>query len=301
MSNTELKGKAVQLQGRKQDLKFLSEQFCFGDFCIYRVSSVRLNPQTNKEEEYDDYYLKSPSFDSMTDDWEIYNEAIDIVSLIDGEAQLQVAIFTFVEREPQGLPDFLPVQVNTTVAEFKEGAPPNINALTPTARTGLIPSDYRKILTALGLEVPEDVKKRDDVRALELVDKQKNVIESHFPVLELVKIDENVREALTYYGYQHSWSNLYRAWDVIKKDARYRSSVGWRDSSFREYVKGTCIKGNENRFSQTANYHRHGGPGREKELPDEPMDLDKAELFMQVLMLYWLNWKRDNLATQLDT
>jgi hypothetical protein len=24
------------------------------------------------------------------------------------------------------------------------------------------------------------------------------------------------------------------------------------------------------------------------------MVLDDAELFMQVLMLYWLNWKRDN-------
>jgi hypothetical protein len=237
----------------------------------------------------------------MTDDWEIYNEAIEIVSLINGEAQLQVAIFTLVGREPLGVPDFLPVQADTTVIEFKEGTPCNVSALPPTAKMRLIPSDYRKILAGLGLEVPEDVKERDDVRDLELVDKQKNVIENHFPVLELVKIDENVSEALTYYGYQHSWSNLYRTWEVIKKDARYRSSGGWRDSSFREYVKGAYIKGNENRFSQTANYHRHGGPGREKELPDEPMDLAEAELFVQVLMLYWLNWKRDNLEIQLDT
>lgn len=263
MSNTELKGKAVRLQGRKQDLKFLSEQFCFGDFCIYRVSSVRLNPQTNKEEEYDDYYLKSPSFDSKADNWEIYSEAIDIVSLINGEAQLEVAIYTFVQgKPPKGLPDFLPVRLDSTVTEFKEGTQANENILPPTARLKLIPSDYRKFVEALGVEAPEGLKKRDDVKDLELVDKQEKVIESHFPLLELVKSDENVGEALTYYGYEHSWSNLYRTWEVIKKEMGYRSgSKGWERSGFRRSIKGTCIEGNENRFSQTANYNRHGGVG----------------------------------------
>jgi hypothetical protein len=71
MKTTELSGKAVQLHGRKQDLDFLSERFCFGDFCICRVNSASLDPQTNKAEEYDEYYLKSPSFDSKTDDREI--------------------------------------------------------------------------------------------------------------------------------------------------------------------------------------------------------------------------------------
>ena len=296
MKTTELSGKAVQLHGRKQDLDFLSERFCFGDFCICRVNSASLDPQTNKAEEYDEYYLKSPSFDSKTDDREINSEAVDIVALINGEAQLEVAIYTIVAgRPPKGLPDFLPVQASAnTVSEFKNGARSSVNILASAITGRLIPSDFRKLCEAQGLKVPEDLKKRDDVKALELVAKQEKVIETHFPLLELVTSDENVREALTYYGYQHSWSNLYRAWDVIKKDTGYRSNKGWKNSSFRVSLKGTPIKGNENRFSQTANYHRHGGPGREKKLPDSPMVLDDAELFMQVLMLYWLNWKCDN-------
>jgi hypothetical protein len=303
MKTTELNGKAVQLHGRKQDLKSLSEHFCFRDFCIYGVSSASLNAQTNKEEEYDEYYLKSPSFDSKTDDREINSEAVDIVALINGEAQLEVAIYTIVGgRPPKGLPDFLPVQASAnTVSEFKNGARAGVNILASAITGRLIPSDFRKLCEAQGLEVPEDLKKRDDVKALELVAKQEKVIESHFPLLELVKSDENVREALSYYGYQHSWSNLFRAWEVIKKDMGYRSSKGWKNSSFGASLRGTRINGNENRFSQTANYHRHGGPGREKELPNAPMLLDEAELFMQVLMLYWLNWKRDNPKIQLVT
>lgn len=298
MNTGALNGKAVQLRGREEDLQHLARQFCFEDFCIHSVKSVRVDPATNREEEYEEYYLKSRSFDSKANDGEIYSEAVDILALINGETQLEVGIFTIVNGKPQGGPDFQLVQAENTVTEFRDGKIIALNVFVPTAKGRLIPSDYRKFLDGMGVEIPEDVKKdlekRDDTKSLELVDKQEKVIKSRFPLLELVNRDEHVREALTYYGYQHSWGNFFRTWEVIKKDMGYRSSKGWKNSDFAGSIAGTIVKGNENRFSQTANYHRHGGPGREKELPDKPMDLDEAELFLRVLMLYWLNWKQDN-------
>jgi hypothetical protein len=47
-------------------------------------------------------------------------------------------------------------------------------------------------------------------------------------------------------------------------------------------------KKNEDRFSRTANYHRHGGPGRKEILSERPMDLNEAEHFIRTLMLYWV-------------
>jgi len=293
-----LNGKAVQLSGREEDLQHLARQFCFDDFCIHHFRSARGDPATNHEEEHDEYYLKSRSFDSKANDREISSEAVDILALINGEAQLEIGIFTVVNGKSQGGPDFQPVQAENSVTEFRDGKRIGSNVFVPTAQGRLIPSDYRKCLEGLGVEIPEDVKKdlekRDDTKSLELVDQQEKVIKSRFPLLELVNRDENVREALTYYGYQHSWGNLFRTWEVIKKDMGYRSSKGWKSPDFTASIQGTIIKGNENRFSQTANYHRHGGPGREEKLPDRPMDLDEAELLMRVLMLYWLNWKHDN-------
>lgn len=59
---------------------------------LYLSSELCWFKYSNKEEGYDEYYLKSLSFDATTDDGEISSEAIDIVALINGETQLEVAI-----------------------------------------------------------------------------------------------------------------------------------------------------------------------------------------------------------------
>src|SRR5271157_486339 len=110
-----LNGKAVQLSGREEDLQHLARQFCFDDFCIHHFRSVRVDPATNHEEEYDEYYLKSRSFDSKANNQEISSEAVDILALINGEAQLEVGIFTVVNGKSQGGPDFQPVQAENRV------------------------------------------------------------------------------------------------------------------------------------------------------------------------------------------
>jgi len=76
MKHTELNGKAVLLTGRKEDLEYLSSKFCFDDFGIYHYCAKfpRINPETNEEEQRcsvckrEEYYLKSSSFDSKTND-----------------------------------------------------------------------------------------------------------------------------------------------------------------------------------------------------------------------------------------
>jgi len=263
MKTGALNGKAVQHRGREEDLQHLARQFCFDDLCVHRVRSIRVGPTTNQEEEYDQYYLKSSELDLKVTDREINSEAVDILALVNGEAQLEVGIYAIVNGKPQGGPDFQPVQADNSVTEFKDGKITITVVLVSTAKARLIPSDFRKMLEAQNVEVPEDVKKdlekRDDTRSLELVDKQEKMIESRFPILELAKMDKNVREALTYYGYQHSWDNLYGTWDVVKKDVGYRSSKGWKRPGFSRYLKGSLIDGNEKRFSQTANYYHHGG------------------------------------------
>ncbi|MGA7076573.1 MAG: hypothetical protein WBZ42_08545 [Halobacteriota archaeon] len=293
MPAAELDGKAVPLIGGAQDLRYLSEHFRFGDFGIYRVESNRRNPTTNEDEEYDEYYLKSSSFDLKEDDWEIYGDAVDILELVNGEAQLETRLFNIVNGKVRGGPELEPIQASRGVDEFKAGRKTNVGVLGGAVTATLLPSDFRKMLKAQGLEIPEDIKQLDDAGPMEAVIKQEKMIETRFPLLELAESDPNVREALVYFGYRHSWASLYRVWDVIKKDTKYHSQR-FNNPDFRELVKGTAIDGNESRFARTADYHRHGGPGREKILPKIPMNLDEAERFVRILMLYWVSWKYDS-------
>jgi hypothetical protein len=293
MPTAELDGKAVPLIGEAQDLRYLSAHFRFGDFGIYRIVSTRRNPITNKDEEYDEYYLKSSSFDSKEDNWEIYGDAVDILELVNGEAQLETRLFDIVNGKARGGPELEPIQASRGVDEFKDGRKTNVGVLGGTVTATLLPSDFRKMLKAQGLAIPEDIKQLDDAGPMEAVIKQDKVIATRFPLLELAESDPNVREALVYFGYQHSWASLYRVWDVIKTDTKYHSQR-FNNPDFRKLVKGTTIDRNKSRFAQTANYHRHGGPGREKTLPKKPMNLDEAERFIRILMLYWVNWKFDS-------
>jgi len=283
MKHAELNGKAVPLIGNEKDLQYLSEQFCFDDFGIYRVKSSRVNPETNKEEY--DYYLKSSSFDSKTDNREIINDAVDILDLINGEAQLEVKLFISVKGKIQGGPSLELVQVDSRVDEFKEGIKISHTLVVSPAPSRLIPSDLRKFLESQRKEVPRYLQKLDDTKSIEVVTKQLKVMETRFPLLKLVESDENVREALAFFGHQHSWANLYRAWDDIKKDKDFNTQ------DFSDFVEGTIITStNKKRFSQTADYHRHGRAAKKK-LPEKPMDLEEAEHFIRVLMLYWVSWK----------
>jgi len=293
MTAIKLDGKAVPLIGEAQDLLYLSEHFCLSDFGIYGVKSTRRNSTTNEEEEYDEYYLKSSSFRSKKDDWEIYDDAVDILEMINGEAQLETRLVHTVNGKRRGGPELDIVQASSCVVEFKEGRTISINVLVPPPNARLIPSEFRKILESQGLEVPEDIKRLDDRSSIEAIDKQEKVIKTRFPLLELTEKDSNVREALVYFGYRHSWASLYRVWDVIKKEVGYHDKHFDR-ADFRKLITGSLIDGKEDRFARTANYHRHGGPGREKQLPENPMKLDEAERFIRILMLYWVNWKYNN-------
>ena len=192
-----------------------------------------------------------------------------------------------------GGPELELVLASRGVDEFKDGKKIKTGALASTANAFLMPSDFRKILESQKLEVPEDVKQLDDTSSIEAISKQEKVIETRFPLLELTKKDPNVREALVYFGYQHSWASLYRSWDVIKKEVGYHNKH-FDNPDFRELIDGSLIRGKEERFKRTANYYRHGGPGREEQRPSEPMDLKEAEFFMRILMLYWVNWKYNN-------
>ncbi len=165
--------------------------------------------------------------------------------------------------------------------------------LAPTANARLIPSEFRKVLESQKLEVPEEIKQFSDTSSLEAINKQEKVIETRFPLLELTEKDPKVKEALGYFGHPHSWANLYRVWDVIKKDTDYYSQR-FNNPDFSKLIKGSLIDGKASRFARTANYNRHGGPGREKELPENPMKIKEAEYFIRILMLYWVNWKYNN-------
>ena len=63
MKHAQLNGKAVHLIGNKEDLEYLSSQFCFDDFGIYHVKSSVVNQETNEEEEHEEYYLKLSRYD----------------------------------------------------------------------------------------------------------------------------------------------------------------------------------------------------------------------------------------------
>ncbi len=121
MTAIKLEGKAVPLIGRAEDLLYLSEHFRFTDFGIHRITSTRPNSTTNEEEEYDEYYLKSSSFDSKNDDWEVYSDAVDILELVNGEAQLETRLVLAVYGKVRGGPELEGALAGHGVDEFKEG------------------------------------------------------------------------------------------------------------------------------------------------------------------------------------
>lgn len=264
--NTKLTGKVIRLEGRDCDLQYLSERFSSSDFAIIKYGNT--------------YFLKIAGFDSKTEahknveeqDFreagELHDSALKLVQLINGEAQLERALFGSATTEMQYEdPELLPIQVTKDVHEFRGGNPVHGTARIDVRLTA---SQTYQLTGKVSETIPTSA----------ILAEQRELIASHFP-LELAKRDEKVDEALTYFGYPHDWNNLYKTWEVIRPD-------------LGKLPKDNVINSdNDDLFKKTANHYRHGGDAK-AELPDNAMSLSQADHYIKVFMIAWLTTARDH-------
>jgi len=254
-----LNGIAVRLYGRYSDLQYLSERFSSPDFAIAKYGEtyyMTIEEITPKTETHD---LDIPSNNEAL---ELINHATRLVSFINGEAQLERALFGSVDEGMQYEdPVILPIQVTSDVTKFVDGRP--ISGVS-RINVELSASQSYRLFGTIPATVPSKA----------VIIKQRKLIETHFP-LKLANHDEKVEEALTCFGYPHDWNNLYKVWDVISPD-------------FGKLQNDDLINTvNDDRFKKTANHHRHGGD-QKAHLPQIPMSLGEASRYIKVLMILWL-------------
>ncbi len=82
----------------------------------------------------------------------------------------------------------------------------------------------------------------------------------------------------------HDWYNLYKIWEIIKKDKHPSGIVG----------KGGFSNSEMRRFTQTANYYRHARLTAER--PKGPMTWLEGKAFIQTALKKWLAWKISQFA-----
>ena len=74
------------------------------------------------------------------------------------------------------------------------------------------------------------------------------------------------------------WTDLYKIYELIQEDIKSNiCKTGWTTDN------------EESRFTQTANYYRHGKS--KFTLPDNPMTLEQADSFISYIIQKWLDGK----------
>jgi len=126
---------------------------------------------------------------------EIVSEAIDLIDLINGEAQLEKRLFNWVNGQIL-LPLSLEIiQTDSYVAKFEAGRKIAMNHLVEGTELHMTAPDRRKFLEAQGTKISKDEQKKLEAsKGVECAAKQEKVIETRFPLLELAESDDHVEK-----------------------------------------------------------------------------------------------------------
>lgn len=99
--------------------------------------------------------------------------------------------------------------------------------------------------------------------------------------------DSSVEEALQYYSNPHNWFNLYKTYEIIKKDTNRAGEKG----IIPKGVFYGWTKGRHENFEWSANKFRHSSLGYHSKPGIVFMSLQEADDFVSELLFLWLKSK----------
>ena len=195
----------VQLSGDKLDLRALTSYLRTSDLTI--------------EEDKNDWYLKSPTFNRLSDAEDIRAKAVDLIRVINGIARVvntgskKVSLNSVAYIDDSGKKEFF-ISLD--------------GELEPNGR----------------LYAPE-ISQNDAPDQPTLFDRW----------MEVANQDNDVNDALHYFAYdERNWYDLYKVFELVSKDV----GSGSKNKGESKMVSNTWSTRKEiKRFRQSANYHRH--------------------------------------------
>ena len=228
----------IEVGGEKFDLQELLRLNSLSDLSI--------------EEENGRFYLRAAEFNSYSDAHDVLNRGIEILSVINGIAQIEIANWENVK-----VIGVARDEANDTRTQF------------------VFPLSFRG---RSRMSVNATVVKADGSIDIST----QSTFESF---LQIARREASIEKALRIYGSrEHSWSNLYIIYEIIESSAGGKSVIvnnGWISNSQIEKFKRTA-----NSVTVAGDNARHGKENTDP--PSQPMLLSEADSLMESLLREWL-------------
>ncbi len=228
----------VRLKGDEFDLEALSARF-------------QSTERSVRKEENGYHYLRSASFDSMTDNKAVRERALELIERMNGAAKFHLG------------EDFQPVEFDGIMQRADDGRRDQFIYLDPIETRSRVSLSTTIIKEGVATEPPQP---SDDPDAL----------------VTLAEQDERVADALRFFA-RGDWVNLYKAWEVVGDAAGGAHAIianGWADRTEQGRFTGTAQSKDE-----LGDDARHAS-GKYK-APKHPMTLDEARAFVKSVIEAW--------------
>ena len=231
----------VLITGKNSDLEELSKSLNSPELCVIR--------------EGPDFILKSTDFNSLKDADDVRNEAIEIISQINGAAR-------FFKRMRK------PLAVDCVVNVNDDGA--------------------RQFFVCCSLGISLGVSASASVVAADGTVQDQEESHQADPIIGCIAIarhDANVAKVLRLYGADdHNWGSLYCIYEVIKSDVGNIAKRGWATKNEIKRFKQTA-----NSPDTSGDGSRHGAGNIPP--PKDPMLISEAKSLVETIIHKWLRSK----------